>query len=1005
MEKYYNCEKQFMYRMPLTEANPEVTEEFLLGLCSDEVFLEKVRIASPGLYESMRQLAEDVEGISAKRRKEVLTSVYKYYIRSAYRTTPFGLFSGVGVGSFEKEGDLLEVQHTTEKHILPDAKWLYGYIETLEKAYLKELDWKVTGAAVHDGNRITLLYTNEEAADEKSIRNTRVFEIVESKAKRYSSYDALVQAIRSQYLDVGDEVIERYLHELVEHHILVSSLRPSLEERQPFAYLLEACKTYGVGDVAALEEIWATMQAYVHADAGRGMEFYDTLQEKMRAVYPCEECVQVDCILQDDGTHLNYEIKTQVEEFANFLSALATKSSIDYRVIEQYRNRFLEKYGEDREVPVLELLDATVGIGAPYGYLNPWDYQSEKSIDYHTDDKVRKYLSMLYEEAVEHGGNIQLEDAGLQELLTDTKAYEAYDSFDLYFHLAQKDGDYRLYYNASGGSPIAGATLGRFSVHDDRIRNLLGDVQNHVAREGEKTCEIQFLPQDTRNGNVCRSCTHRDYVMGPWVDAQREVRIEDVVVGVWNQRFYAKNVRTGEILRFGSSNMFNKLMYPNVYRFLLEICNDGAYTWYDYPWDRLFKDFPYVPAIYYKDICVMRANWHLSKECLQLSGKKLSPESFAKAYEGYAAEHHIPSVIQLVEADNKMRLDTTTPWGQKILYDLVKKSSDQEVIIEAYEEESLIMGDGAHTMEIVTNMTKRKKLMTEIQVPERISVAREKYQKKPLEQWLYFKVYCKQSREEELITMELHPFAKKLEETYGLHHFFMRYVDTRTHLRIRFGGEPEKLYGAMPKILNWLNEMMELRLVGDYTISVYEQETERYGGEHMIPLAEQLFVADSHVVEQLLLQRRLGNSKLDAFTMTVISILRYTQEFFPTVEEQVDFLERFHTMKHQPAFKQDKERFMALCDIQQNWHSFARGDEGWMMKVMDYRTPAIRRYQKLLDGAGYQRKKEILYSVLHLHCNRMLGINREEEARAMCYAEGILHSKKYQMMQATEVIA
>ncbi|SFO05934.1 thiopeptide-type bacteriocin biosynthesis domain-containing protein [Pseudobutyrivibrio sp. UC1225] len=1005
MKKIYNCEKNYIYRTPLSPAEMKETDEGLLELCSDKKFLEKVRIASRGLYESMCLLVKEPETFSKKARRDVLTSVYKYYARATRRTTPFGLFAGVGVGSFEKEGSLADVQHTSEKHILPDAKWLYGYVEQLEREYTKKLAWKITGAAAHDGNRITLIYTNEDSADEKSIRSTRVFEIVENYATEYTPYETLVKAIRDIYIDVGDEVIDRYLMELVENHILVSVLRPTLEERKPMHYLLETCKKYGVGDVNALEDIVSGYEEYEDTDIGEGIDIYEELQEKMHHLYDSDECLQVDTILQDNGVVLGYDMKTQIEDLANFFAALSAKCSIDHRVLEQYRNRFLEKYGMDREVPVLEMMDATIGLGAPYGYTNPTDYQTVNNISSTTDEAVRKYLTMLYENAIENGKEIRLDDSGLIELLGDVEPNKTFDSFDLYFNLTEQDGTYRLEYNGSGGSPIGGSTLGRFSIHDSRIREMLTNIQDRVEREGEKSCEIQFLPADTRHGNVCRSCTGRDYVMGPWVQQDKEIRVEDIVVGVWNNRFYAKHIKTGEIIRFGSSNMFNKMLYPNVYRFLLEIHNDDAYTWFDYPWNRLFKDCNHIPALFYKDICVTRECWNLSAQQMGQPLKGLTEEKFAEVYKEYAVKHHIPTKIRLVQTDNKIQLDTSNPWGMKTLYDIFKKNPLSSLTIETSGHEEIAMGDGKHTMEIIANITKREKLMAPISIPEKEVLARETYLKTPLQQWLYFKVYCKQSREEEMITMELKEFAKKLEEERGISHFFMRYVDVRTHLRIRFGGQSENLYRAMPEILAWFNRLMAQNLVGDYSIGIYEQETERYGGTDLIPYAEQLFVADSSVVENLLLLRRMGRTKLDAFTLTVISVLKYTQEFFDTVDEQLDFLEQFHVATHLGAFKKDKNEMLKLCDIEQNWQGLRSGENAAVMPVIDMRNHAIYQYREQLEKLGYEKKKEILYSVLHLHCNRMMGIDREAEAKAMCYAEGILHAKKYQLTQAQEEIA
>ena len=1004
MEKLYNCEKQFIFRMPLEDATFEANETTLLELCKDEKFLEKVRVASRGLYESMRQLSEQYELFSEKKRKDILASVYKYYVRSKSRTTPFGIFSGVGVGSFGKETKFLQQEPNFRKHLLPDAKWLYGYIESLEIRYRKKLDWKVTGAACHDGNRVTLFYTNEDNTDEKSIRCTHVYEIVESCGTNYVSYNYLMQAVKQQYAEVGVDVIDRYLKELVEQHILISSLRPTLDEKEPLLYLMKACKQYSVGDVADLEYIWNCIQNYESMNQGEGLSVYEHLWESMQKLYPCEETAQVDAIFYGEGITLSYKQKNQIEDFANFLSALSTKCSVEHRVLEQYRNRFVEKYGIDREVSVIEMMDATVGIGAPYGYTNPSDYRTVSPIDQHIDEEIRRCLVTLFEEAVEEHHEIQLCDERLLEIIGED-IQKSNDSFDLYFFLKEQEGSIKLYYNQDGGSPIAGSTLGRFSIHDERIENMLTQIQDSVNKIGENTCEIQFLPQDPRNGNVCRSRSARDYVMGPWVEPTRELRIEDVVIGVYDNRFYARNRKTGELLRFGSSNMFNKMLYPNVYRFLLEIHNDGTYTWYDYPWERIFADFGHIPAIYYKDICITKERWKLSLQQLHLQRQKLTQDTFVTAYDKYANKHNVPRWIRLIEADNKMLLDTSNVTAMQILYGYIKKKPEGVVTIEEDGDVTVPMAGGCRCMEVVANVTKRKKYQRTMEIPQKEILERKNYLRCPMDEWLYLKVYCKSSREEELISMELGEFAKKMEETYCVHHFFMRYIDTRTHIRIRFGGERDDLQKAEYEILSWLQQMMQQNLVGDYTIAVYEQEMERYGGEALMPYAHKLFAVDSSTVEYILLQKRLHLTSLDVFTIAVISILRYTQEFFDSYEEQITFLEIFHVADHQQTFKKDKEGYLEICDLEDEWRNFRNGENGWLMKVIDMRRPLVKQYKEQLDALDRQRKKEIIYSVMHLHCNRLLGTNRDMEAKAMCYAEDILHAKKYTLLHDGEGIA
>ena len=97
---YYNTQK-FMFRIPNdVERKLDFTEEEIKNACLDAKFREKVSIASPALVDMMDLYIKNPEKLSEKKLVNFQNSIMKYLIRSKNRTTPFGLFSGVGLGKF-----------------------------------------------------------------------------------------------------------------------------------------------------------------------------------------------------------------------------------------------------------------------------------------------------------------------------------------------------------------------------------------------------------------------------------------------------------------------------------------------------------------------------------------------------------------------------------------------------------------------------------------------------------------------------------------------------------------------------------------------------------------------------------------------------------------------------------------------------------------------------------------------------------------------------------------
>jgi len=115
----------------------------------------------------------------------------------------------------------------------------------------------------------------------------------------------------------------------------------------------------------------------------------------------------------------------------------------------------------------------------------------------------------------------------------------------------------------------------------------------------------------------------------------------------------------------------------------------------------------------------------------------------------------------------------------------------------------------------------------------------------PGSEWLSLKIYAGNSSVEAILTEKLLPL---IESSKGLFNkwFFIRYSDPDWHLRIRFHGEPEKLYRDLLPLLNHLlDPLVESDEVQKIELFTYEREIERYGGSASMPLIESLFMVDS----------------------------------------------------------------------------------------------------------------------------------------------------------------
>ena len=224
----------------------------------------------------------------------------------------------------------------------------------------------------------------------------------------------------------------------------------------------------------------------------------------------------------------------------------------------------------------------------------------------------------------------------------------------------------------------------------------------------------------------------------------------------------------------------------------------------------------------------------------------------------------------------------------------------------------------------------------------------------------------------------------------------MRYVDPQPHIRLRIRGDSNELYKILTSFNNLVPELKDKRLVNSYCIDTYIPETERYGGANVMPYAEKLFHMDSCVVMGI----------LSSFDMTqdkekygVISILQYLQAFGLSFEEQYKFLEaNIDIKKYLEDFKKVKQEFVTECDAYNNWSNLRKNRTlEQFLNCLEIRTEAVKMYIEkiILEESPTNIYDDIIGSVIHLHCNRLFGINREFEQKIMNYAYRTLHGQKY----------
>lgn len=1006
---FYNVEN-FMFRTPTEpEGVLHFTEKEVREACLDPCFREKVKIASPSMIEIMDLYLNCPKQLSEKKKEGLKTSVMRYYARSKMRTTPFGLFAGVGLGSFE-DGECFERKEAVyEKKVNADAQWLYGYLAKIERQHSKNLWFQMNGACYQKGGRAFLLYSTEKEVEEVSVRKTRVFEIIAEVCREMQSYGEIIHALRREYRETEAGVIKAYIAELIEKEILISSLRPPLGSRNQMAYAAKQCEKAGLIEEA--RQLWRVEQLcrnYEKTEIGKGMEAQRELEDAMKKIYTAPHYIQVDTLISGAKAALPRETEAKIRRLAGLFVRLDGGRKYKRTYLEEYFDKFIEKYGYKREVPVLELLDTGTGLGAPAGYLNPRnDFYEPMAGGEELEPGLKRFLLAKYERAVKEGTPILLREEELERwLVKEPQPEEIPLSMELYFIVREKEGALQLYLGPNCGSFGAGKTFGRFSVLSEEWETELFELEKQEEKQlgdGIKRCEVSFLPAEIRSGNITRSRSKREWQLtlytNPSGGKERCLHLEDVVIGAEGEWFYAKDRVTNKKILFEANNMYNILLQPNVLRFLQEIGEGKARGWAEFPWKTAYAGCRHVPEIRLEDIVVSNEKWVFTRSDLHMERQDV--ETFTKQFLRFAETEKLPEKVYLADADNRIPIDLSAELSLRIIYEELKKGVEKELVLERMEEGEAVAWDGncRYATEIVVPLFGKLKFGQETGSAAQPFVERQFHMVYPFEDWLYLKLYGRRDREEELITFHLAEFCRQMKEQYQADSFFMRYADPKPHIRLRFHAPQEILYRMLPDLMEWCNTLLREEVLGDVQMVPYEREVERYGGEELIAAAERVFFADSRVAEEVLLARRLGTMELELEEAAVMSVLFYVRGFYEHNAEQMDFLERnFHAAIYEKEWKERKQKLVKCLDIETDWKNFSVTRDGkWLYALFAERNREVEHYRQAMAEASVDegRKNDIVASVLHLHCNRLLGTDRELEKKVMALAESVLYAKKF----------
>ncbi|SCK48469.1 lantibiotic dehydratase [Streptomyces sp. WMMB 322] len=1018
--------------------------DLLASVTCDSALSEALDLASPSLSATIRRVAELGAGaVKAGQLRRAALAVLRYDIRMRTRPTPFGLFAGVATGHFDSAAKVGRgAGHRTRTHA--DMQWLTRIVHRLESdpAVLAELTVQAHQGLVQRGDRLVLTSPSTqgvrpgesgEGRSVVSVRRTPVVERAVAESPAPVPYEELVRLTAAAFPGAPAERVRALLAELVRQEILITGLRPPLDGGDPLSHVLGVLARVGHPSEAtctvheALLAVEKERQAYDECPVGEGREPLGRLLAAARSVEPDDTPLHIDTRL-DAEMHLPYPVREVIEEATGVMWRLS-RSKLGLFALRDHHRRFLDVYGADRLVPVLELLDEATGIGAPAGYGWPNSEAAPVTPEVPRTARRDRAMARLVAAAQRQGAReVVLEDGDIDEL-----CHDAADPADLPSSCevtvqvvapsveALDDGDFRVFLSPSPGSHRAGSTFARFADQHPYWREQFAALHrgNPVHVRDAHPVDLAFMPRSGRAANLAHTvpATGRRIGVGlPDAAGTEELRLSDMGIGATLDRLTAVHIPTGrEIVPVLGNMVSAPAQAPNAVRLLWEIGLEGQRLWEPWNWGPL-ADAPFVPRVRYGRFVLACAVWR--PDVLRAGAEELRGRREAKGGSGsgsadaerdalvaeWRSTWDVPRHVLAVTADQRLLLDLDLSWHRELLVDQVIRHPDLVAQEVPGEYENWMEGPLAgHTTELVIPLVRRGSSCGRRPYAGHIQPARTTHGLGS--EWLYLKLHGPARTQDDVLRDRIPELVGLAGERGADGWFFIRYTDEGGHhLRLRLhSARPAELWGDVaPAVGELLGRWQREGILRGHSLAQYDPETERYGGPGAQLLAERVFRYDSEAAVELLRLAKDPSSEYGIDDLAVVSCAALAHAFGPPAPDNplvtedcgddgaAAWLSMTGSRRDLPAaFRAGSARWRRLVDPYGGWPALSQ--EGAGSRALDALRPrddAVRELAALVRESGETPEGRVVGSLLHMVCNRLFGGESARELKVLGIARG-----------------
>lgn len=975
--------------MPLTglptwwpdPSDTEACRRWLKQVWADARFADAVRQGSD-------DLATRVDAICAghptryKQVRRAAMATIRYLLRATGRPTPFGLFAGVtaaGVGSTPH----VRWGGAHQAVVRVDTEWLDDVIVRLEAcpALLERLDVVMNNLSARRGGRLHVPHGGPMGA---TIRRTSAVRVIEDLARGPVRFAALAEQLAASFPRTEPRNIRTLLGALVREKFLITSLRAPMTDTDPLSHLIErlhGADARTVPQVAqVLHELEAAQRA-VHEHNRRPAIAQGPAREeltgRLRGLSDAGRSPLAVDLRLDAEVRIPESVAQEMERAADALLRL-TRRPAGQGVWKEYQVAFWERYGTGTLVPVKEVVDPASGLGYPAGYPGSRMTAPPPAVS----ERDERLLALAWQALADGSQEVVLTDGLIDRLAGDAPTgQEVPPHVEMCARLHADNmstlerGNFTLTVTPARA---AGTLTSRFTAVatgtglDEVYRQVPTGVENAL------TAQLSFPPLYPHTENVARIPAYLPHVIPLGEHRSPDdnttptvIDVDDLAVTATHTRLYLVCISRRRLV---DPQVFHAMALdkqpPPLARFLAHLTRSFGPAWTGFDWGPHGARLPFLPRVRYGRVILSPCRWNLTADDLPSRGADM--REWTDALGRWRKRRHCHGTVELREDDRARRLQLDVPAHAAVLRAHLDREA-HAVLMEAPAEEAYGW-IGGHVHEIALPMTSTRR-----PIPDPLSGFLPVLTNSTLgpvpgavqAPWLNAKIYSHPEQFDELIGTHLACLVAQLPGTPEW--WFVRYRTPNDfdHLRLRIRTRSPGQYAACTELVGqWAAGLRRQGLSSGLVFDTYTPEIGRYGPGAALRRAEAVFTADSAYALAAL--QGPAADGIDGRALAAVGMVDIACGLLGP-DEGMQWL------ANRPAPPARVERGVSDQAVALVRHTTPRA-RGWgeaLAQAWHRRAVALALYRERL--AESMDLDSVLESLLHMHHNRLRGLDREDE--------------------------